>query len=65
LPGPTKKARREFSEEFLPFLWSCDGLIESQIYFIGRVDAALFVQGSSEFDVGAVLALDGPTFSPL
>src|ERR1700686_624373 len=54
-----KKAGREFPEELLPFLLSCDGLVESQIYLVGCVNAALFVQRCWEFDLGAILTLDG------
>ena len=54
-----KKARREFPEKLLALLRPGDGLIEAQVNFIGRVDAALFVERRGEFDLGAVCALDG------
>ena len=54
-----KEAGREFPEELLAFLRAGDGLIKAQINFVGRVDAALFVERRREFDLGAVFALDG------
>ena len=54
-----KEAGREFPEELLAVLGPRDGLIEAQINLVGRVDATLLVQGRREFDLGAVLALDG------
>ena len=38
----------EFAEEFLAFLGAGDGLIETEVDFVGGVDAAVFVEGGGE-----------------
>ncbi len=54
-----EEARREFPEELLALLRPGDGLVKPQIYLIGGVDAALFIERGRKFDFGTVLPLDG------
>ena len=56
----SKKSGRELAEELLPLLRAGDGLIEAEVDLVGGVDApVLLVDGGRQFDLGAVLALDG------
>ena len=43
-----EEARRELAEELLPLFRAGDGLIEAEIDLIGRVDAALLVEGGGQ-----------------
>ena len=54
-----EEAGRELAEELLALLRAGDGLVEAEIDLVGGVDAALLVERRGEFDLGAVVALDG------
>src|SRR4029450_9171937 len=54
-----KKARGELAKDLLPLFWTCNGLIEPEVDFVGSVDTALSVDGRSEFGRAPVVALDG------
>ena len=54
-----EEAGRELAVELLPLLRAGDGLIEAQVDLVGGVDAALLVERRWQFDLGAVVALDG------
>ena len=54
-----EEAGREFTENLLVFLRPGDRLIEAEVDLVGRVDAALFVDGGGQVLGGPVGALDG------
>ena len=54
-----EEAGREFTENLLVFLRPGDRLIEAEVDLVGRVDAALFVDGGGQVLGGPVRPLDG------
>jgi hypothetical protein len=54
-----EEAGRELAEQLLTLLGAGDCLIETKVYFVSRVDSALLVDGGSQVDGAAVVALDG------
>src|SRR5262245_34411138 len=55
-----EEAGRELAEQLLPLLVASNRLIEAEVDLISCVDTAAPVDGGSEIDAAAVVALDGP-----
>ena len=47
-----EEGRREFAEDFFAYFGAGDGLIETEVDFVGGIDAA-FVEGGGEGYFGA------------
>ena len=54
-----EKAGRELSKQLLALLGACNGLIESEIDFVGSIDAPFLIERSRDFDFAAIFALNG------